>query len=679
MAREFLPTLTKALRKSKNKPMSSAMAKRFMGAGLNTATPGTPYQSNWSTERGITMGMMRSIWAYKAIDSIAKSGCMLPVDIRRGGYDSEDVVDPRTGPRLWNRLNTKASDFEFAIAFKYRLLSQLMLSEAGVFVEYEQDRNGEIQQMFLLNPDTTSPIPDEKTFVSGYQVQSNGQTTVIDKDRVLWIRIPHPTDPYKSFTPLAAAGLSIDLDFYSRLYNRNFMANDGRPGGLVSVKGGMAEDDVELLRRRFNEKGEQGVITVIEAEDVDFQDFSTSPRDAAYGDLRKSVSEEILIAFGVPRSVAGDASGRTYDNADAEENVFWRITMLPLLRFLDMNFGSLTPGGDDDDLWVAHNVMNVQALQRPIRENENRLMEQWREGVLDLDEVRDGLGRDPFGVPGSRTIYVAGGKVGITRNDEDAEAIKELTIVGAPEPEAPVPPPSGPAQTRVGALMKAPGTPIVQNRLQALTTARSPERMAQRAAVEARATAVRREEDRQVASSRTGTKSLQGFEFKGAEHDFNMVALKVPVSHAEHVRRAAPPLPGDVNEAHVTMVLWKGDQDTGLKTIADWAQETAPINVRIGPNLTVFPEGDDGRPLVADVESDSLKDVRKSLRDRLEAAGMEITEHPEYHPHMTLAYLPHGTKNEPDPVSNVAVRHTFEDVYVELMTGDDLHINLNGA
>jgi phage portal protein BeeE len=129
---------------------------------------------------------------------------------------------------------------------------------------------------------------------------------------------------------------------------------------------------------------------VVESDGVDFVDLSTTPRDAAYSTLRNEVKTEILVAFGAPESVLGNASGRTYENADAEENIFWRMTNQPLLAFVDMHLGSLTAGGNDDDLWVKHNTKNVRALQRPQRENDQRLLELWREGAIYLDELRKG-------------------------------------------------------------------------------------------------------------------------------------------------------------------------------------------------------------------------------------------------------------------------------------------------
>ena len=86
--------------------------------------------------------------------------------------------------------------------------------------------------MHLLPPQDTSPIPHPTKFVSGFEVElGDGNKRKIDPDKVIWIRKPHPLDPYRSITPMEAAGIAIEIEQLAKVYNRNFLLNDGRPGG----------------------------------------------------------------------------------------------------------------------------------------------------------------------------------------------------------------------------------------------------------------------------------------------------------------------------------------------------------------------------------------------------------------------------------------------------------------
>src|SRR5690606_34771773 len=144
------------------------------------------------------------------IDVLAQNQAMLPIRLRKG-------ADRRTGEyvddqRLWNLLNVKANGYERAWQFRYRLSANLLLSRAGAFVEVVLGRDGRPSQLHLLPANSTYPIPDPLTFVSGYRVhRQDGNVEVLDADRVIWLRLkPHPTDPYSQMTPLMAAGVSIE-------------------------------------------------------------------------------------------------------------------------------------------------------------------------------------------------------------------------------------------------------------------------------------------------------------------------------------------------------------------------------------------------------------------------------------------------------------------------------------
>lgn len=615
-------------------PMSKPATRRMWASGPIVRTSGVPYRTDWDTDRGVREGMLRSVWTYKAIDTIAKSISRLPIVMPRGTYEADSLVDPRDAPMLLRRLNYKASPYEPAVAFRYRLISQLLISKKGVFVEYETDAHGEVKWMWLLNPDKVAPIPSERNFIEGYEIDNNGEPDRLPADRVMWIRIPHPTDPYASFPPLEAAGLSIDLDYYGRLWNRNFMAKDGRPGGILAVKGPVPEADVEIMRSRLNNYGDPGAISVIESEGMSFADLSTTPRDASYTNLANQVKNEILVAFGVAESVIGNASGRTYDNADAEENVYWRMTCNPLIHFVDMHLSDMTPGRDSDDLWVRHDTSTVQALQRPIRENETRVIEHFREGTATLNDVLAVLKQDPLEMPGANTYFIPAGKVGIGRDETEQQAIANLKAVGGAEAGAPPGGPGGPGMmqqpSRISQILAArqqrmalgPGVPAPPS------TVRSPEAVAMAAGREAEATAARREADRESKAD--------------GESRHYVIMLPLQDGVVTPLWKASPVRP-DTSSPHVTVGLFDTPSPGAALQIAEeWARSSEPIKLVIGPTTWVWENGTDGRPFVAAVASDSLHEANERLAEIVERHGGTMAGKgvDDYQPHFTIAYLP---------------------------------------
>lgn len=395
--------------------------------GYTGAIPGS---QSWDIDQAMIQGYERVIWVYRCIDAIASNASGIPMVVRE--YDDHDgkIVDDVDLMRL---LNRRPNIYETSQQFRYRLASQLLLSRRGVFVEVVRSRGGRPSELHILPPGTTTPIPDPKTYVSGYQVQTVQQGIVeLNPDQVIWIRAkPHPTDLYGQMTPLVAAGLAADTDFLARLYNRNFLVNDGRPGMLVAVQGQLAMEDAEEIRRRFSGgPSAAGQTTVIEAEGISATDMTGNPRDVQWQEAVRGSKEDILLAFGVPESVLGNASGRTFDNADAEFEIFWTVTMLPFMDAIGAGFDILTNGGLEDNLFVAHDYSQVDVLQRQKRARHDKAMSEFKAGTMTIDQYLEAVGREPMNVPGTEVLWLPPGMVPVGKDDAVTQAAAGLMPVG---------------------------------------------------------------------------------------------------------------------------------------------------------------------------------------------------------------------------------------------------------
>lgn len=396
-----------------------------------------PNMQQWDIDQSITQSYERVIWVYRCIDAIASNSSNVPMILREyNDVDGMEVEDRQ----LTRLLNRRPNIYETSQQFRYRLATQLLLSRRGAFVEVVRDRAGRPTELHLLPNSATTPIPDAEKFVSGYTVQTLTQGEVIlPPERVLWIRVkPHPTDIYAQMTPLVSAGLASDTDFLARLYNRNFLANDGRPGMLIAVQGQLMPEDAEEIRRRFSGgPSSAGQTTIIEADGITATDMAANPRDVQWQEAVRGSKEDILLAFGVPESVLGNASGRTFDNADAEFEIFWQVTMQPFMDAMAAGYDTITEGGLEDEIYVAHDYSKVDVLQRQERRRHEKALEEYRVGLLTIDQYLEIVGRDKFDVPGTRTLWIPQGSVPIGRNENDTESAAALQPVGMGQPADP--------------------------------------------------------------------------------------------------------------------------------------------------------------------------------------------------------------------------------------------------
>lgn len=458
--REFLPALRGLVSSVYNATGGverKDIAQRVRASSSGYLVPGQPYVDNWNVRRATREAYEGNPLVYRAIEVICQHGIQRPIVLRRGDPDEGPKISRAADPtRLLYVLNRRANPWETAKIFRHRLIAQFLLSSKGVFIEVVKTQSGKIGILNLLDPDLCNLVPLEKRDsynrviesdpIGTIQVQNPGggydylprfkpEASVAEApSSVLWIRSPHPLVMWKGMSPVQAAGLPIDLDRYARIYNRRFLQNDGRPGGLLSIKGTVDKNTMERLQAQFNGGPESaGRTTVIQGDSVSYADTSGSPRDMLWGELSDATHKDISMTFGVPESVLGDASGRTFDNADAEYELFWAGRMSSLLDALDDQLDVLT-GGYDDDLFLRHDLSGVYVLGRHKRAEQDRAAANLDRGAITVDEYRDKIDEKPLNVPGSRVLWIGGGKIPVGADDEDTKAAAALQTAGMGQP-----------------------------------------------------------------------------------------------------------------------------------------------------------------------------------------------------------------------------------------------------
>ena len=398
---------------------------------------GRGYRDSWDIERAYREGMQKVTWVSRCIDAIAGNQARLPVILRKDNDPNGEIFQRKH--EILELLNTKSNEGENSFIFRYRLSSQLLMSSRGVFIEKIRGRSGRIIALNLLPPQYTSPIPHPKTFVSGYEVlMPTGEKVIVPKDDVVWIRRPHPLDPYLSLTPMESAGIAIEIENLSKLYNRNFLLNDGRPGGLLVLRSEIDEDDKDELRSRFRGNiNRAGSVTVISSDDgADYIDTAASPRDANYVEMRQIQKEEILAAFGVPESVIGNAAGRTFNNAAEELRVFWMETMMPHLEQIARGLDEL-----DDKFYIDFETGQIPILIIAKQERERYSMEEFQGGLISINEYRSTTGRKKVESEIADSLLLSPNLAPVANTEKpfDTAQVQPVDMGTAPAPGAPAP------------------------------------------------------------------------------------------------------------------------------------------------------------------------------------------------------------------------------------------------
>lgn len=369
-----------------------------MSGGAGVRGPYVSFDKDWPVEKVVEDALKRVTWVFRCVQAIASNAARIPIVVRVGdAWDGEIVEDHE----LYKLLNSRPNKGETSYTFRYRVAAQILLSNKGVFIQVKRNRNGKIESLELLPPQHMKVNKSAENFVDSYEIHmtitdENGYQRQLDEkfepEEIIWIRNPHPFDPYASLTPMASIGLAIETDWYAKMYNRNFLLNDGRPGGIVVLKGDTTPEDKEDLQARFRGNIQMaGRITILGGgQGADFVDTATNPRDAQYVDTRTLTKEEILMGFGVPESVLSNAAGRTFDNAEMERLIFWEETMLPHLDLTTREFDVLD---EDDNKYVGVDTDRVDVLQRMEIKRKEYSLREFTEGLISINEYRQDTGK----------------------------------------------------------------------------------------------------------------------------------------------------------------------------------------------------------------------------------------------------------------------------------------------
>lgn len=431
--------------------ISRATAGSLVGRARQYALMG-----DWDIDKAIAHGYERVMMVFRCVDAISSAQADIPIVVRRGDIYDGELVEYESIDRL---LNGTPNSYEDAWQFRYRLSSQLLLSRRGAFIEMIPSRIGGVAELHLLPPGEVRPIPGEppspeefaagkrQQFVDGYEItRADGVIEELPPDRVIWIKAkPHPTDPYMQMTPLVANGLAIETDFFARLFNRNFLMNDGRPGMLVTIQGQLNHEDATEVKRRFSGGYSQaGQTTVIEAEGLQVEDLAANPRDVQWAEAVRGSDEDIRTAFGTPESVLGNASGRTFDNADAEFEMWHVVTVKQHCNSITRPLTKPLIGNTTQKDRIVHDFSKVEVLQRFEQKRRDLAATRFGQGLATLDDYLKESGQQEMNLPASRVYFLPNGLV--VGADADVKIVQEMKPVGMAAPIDPT------AAARAGAI-----------------------------------------------------------------------------------------------------------------------------------------------------------------------------------------------------------------------------------
>lgn len=247
-----------------------------------------------------------------------------------GTQDPRVEVTKHPALNLWRRPNP----FFFGSAFRESAQQHEELTGEQYWV-IARNAVGLPEEMWFVRPDRMMPVPDSENFLVGYIYRGPaGEEVPLAKEDVIFLRRPHPKDPYRGLGAVQSILGDLDATYLSTEYNRNFFLNSATPGGVIESESNISDEDFNQFQARWAEthKGVANAhrVAILEAG-MRWVDRKYTMDDMQFVELREASRETIREAFGFPKAMTGATDDVNKANAYAGEVMFARWMTKPRL------------------------------------------------------------------------------------------------------------------------------------------------------------------------------------------------------------------------------------------------------------------------------------------------------------------------------------------------------------
>jgi len=261
-----------------------------------------------------------------------------------------------------------------------------------------------VRELWRLRPDRVRIVPGGD-YIEAYEYGS-GQTKVrFPAKDVIHFKTRNPLDEYYGMPPLMPISGRIDIDDYMKTFLKSFFERGGTgPGSILSIKQKLSQEAKDQIRERFKHQfGGQGgyhELMVLDQAESTYQQMGLDRglRDALPKELDAMQEARIAMVFGIPGSILGLLIGyesSSYANKRQDWQVFWDLTMTPLLSDLDdvLNLQLVPEFGGIDE--VLFDLSDIRALQEDVDKIHDRHRKNVGAGLESWEEGREAIGLDP--------------------------------------------------------------------------------------------------------------------------------------------------------------------------------------------------------------------------------------------------------------------------------------------
>ncbi len=583
-------------------------------------------------------GYKRNAVVYASVREIARTAPSARLQVhRRLNRGQTEIHEKSPLQKILDMPNATQSHYDFV-----ELLLTYLNLDGNAFILREREGTnslkGRTTALWLPRPDKINPviqsdgvIYDRRSLLGYAYTTQSGEKLYFMPEQVIHIKYPDPNDRYhglgRGIPPLMAAAFDADNDNQQTAFIKQFFKNGAVASGIIKSKNILDDTEVKRIQHRISEQysGEQNwhKIMVLDA-DAEYQQTGLNMDEMVFPDLRAISETRICAAFKVPPVLIGVKAGldaATYSNYALARRALWEDNIIPTTTKLAEALTRAFSDELDDDAIIMADYSTVVALQDDRSNRFARSNQAVMGGWITVNEARREVGLGPLPIGVGDVLY----------RPLMAEAVND----GA-----------GDASNKT-------------LKFQAITIEQS---------------GIKENELKLINPSQLMiTKGFEGM----------MIGFSIPVSYGKVLADAVGDLPeGSIRttegEMHITLALTTDPSDDAiLKAVNQIAEKWDFVKGMTG-GLIRFQENPEGMvPVCAHFDSPRISEFREQLVSALRETGIDPVMNHGFTPHITLAYLPAGSRMP--EIDLPALTLQFKSVEVYTKDGEKVSVALGAA
>lgn len=273
------------------------------------------------------LSAMRLTAVYSCIHVLSSALAQLPAIVLRG---QGEKISLATDHPAYYLLHDAPNDWQ--TSYKWRETKQAHVCGWGNgYTVVRRRRNGELQSLDRCLPWVTSLVRVGSRWTYSTLDDDNRPLAVPPED-MIHIRALG-SDGRMGISPIRQHSETIGLGLSVQRYGKDFFDGGGRPTGLLTVKGDLADKAWQRLKEFWSKavlrlKQSENKTLLLPA-DLDYRAITISPEDAQALETRKMTRSEIAGIFNVPAHMINDLEKATFSNIAEQGVSFVRNTMMP--------------------------------------------------------------------------------------------------------------------------------------------------------------------------------------------------------------------------------------------------------------------------------------------------------------------------------------------------------------